>query len=453
MLRPDSTSRRRPGLAASAALALAAAFAPAGEPALGIDPCSIALVPHAGEERIDREIRHRQERARAAADAPAQLERLGWAFVAKARAAQDPGFYKLAEACAHCIDARRPGAPEAMLLRGHALQNLHRFKEAEALGRELAARRGLWFDHGLLGDALLEQGKLAGAAQAYQAMMDQRPGPQSYCRAAQLRWLKGDIEGAIEAQRMAAASVDGRDAEAAAWMRARLALFELQAGAPRRALALAEEALAFQPDHAPALSAKGRILMAEGEHRAALEPLGEAARLSPLPDALWAEIEALRACGYGREADAVEDRLIARGAIEDPRTLALYLASRGQEPERALALAQFEIEAREDVFTYDALAWASLAAGDVCGAREALARALAEGTEDARLFLHAAAIADAAGEGGEAKRWMARCRAIERLLLPSERERLRRLEESTTRTLFGSVPVREEPSKGGLNKG
>jgi hypothetical protein len=122
----------------------------------------------------------------------------------------------------------------------------------------------------------------------------------------------------------------------------------------------------------------------------------------------------------------VERRLIERGADEDPRTLALYLASAGKEPGRALALARAELAVRRDVFTHDALAWALLAAGDPRGARQAMENALAEGTQDARLFLHAAAIAQAAG-AADAGVWLERCRRLESLLLPSERERLARL--------------------------
>ena len=50
-----------------------------------------------------------------------------------------------------------------MLLRGHVLISFHRFAEAEAIARELVEQRTLPFDYGLLGDALVEQGRLAEA--------------------------------------------------------------------------------------------------------------------------------------------------------------------------------------------------------------------------------------------------------------------------------------------------
>src|SRR4029077_4652122 len=110
----------------------------------------------------------------------------------------DPGYYKLAEQCALCLESRQAHATEALLLRGHVLQNLHRFKEAEPLARELVARRGLSFDYGLLGDVLMEQGQLNEAVEAYQKMVDEKPDMQAYARIGHLRWLKGDLEGAVE---------------------------------------------------------------------------------------------------------------------------------------------------------------------------------------------------------------------------------------------------------------
>jgi hypothetical protein len=92
-------------------------------------PCTIVLAPHEGKDRLDWEIMRRQRQARDATNPVPYLDRLGWALVAKARASSDPGFYKLAEQAAWCIEAKRPGSTEALLLSGHVLHNLHRFKE------------------------------------------------------------------------------------------------------------------------------------------------------------------------------------------------------------------------------------------------------------------------------------------------------------------------------------
>src|SRR5262249_8691912 len=181
-----------------------------------------------------------------------------------------PGFYKLAEQSALCLESQQPGSPQSLLLRGHVLHNLHQFKEAEALARDLVARRGLSFDNGLLGDALMEQGKLAEAITAYQAMMDQKPRPQAYSRAAHMRWLKGDLAGAIELMRMVATASDAREPDSVAWAYTRLALYELQAGDAAQALEMIDAALAVSPEYAPALLVRGRILLAQNRLDAAI---------------------------------------------------------------------------------------------------------------------------------------------------------------------------------------
>src|SRR4030095_2552452 len=128
----------------------------------------LVLTPQTGESRTDKEISWFQQRIREGRNVELCLDRLGWAFVAKARESFDPGFYKLAEQCARCIENRNPQSQEAMLLRAHVLQNLHHFKESETLARRLVHQRELIFDYGVLGDAFMEQGKLNEAVEAYQ---------------------------------------------------------------------------------------------------------------------------------------------------------------------------------------------------------------------------------------------------------------------------------------------
>jgi hypothetical protein len=123
------------------------------------DPLALVLTPETGDSRTDREISRLQREIRGGGNLELVLEQLGWAFVAKARESFDPGFYTLAELCALGIEKRDPQSQEAMLLRGHALHNLHRFKESETLARRLVEQRGLGFEYGLLGDALMEQGR------------------------------------------------------------------------------------------------------------------------------------------------------------------------------------------------------------------------------------------------------------------------------------------------------
>ena len=98
----------------------------------------VLLTPPTGDTPLEREIINLQNKIKSAADRPALLERLGWAYVNAARSTNDPGFYKLAEQCAAAIDARVPESGDAALLRGHVYEALHRFGDAEKIARDLS---------------------------------------------------------------------------------------------------------------------------------------------------------------------------------------------------------------------------------------------------------------------------------------------------------------------------
>ncbi len=397
--------------------------ASASDPAFD-DSLVLVLTPQTGDSRTDKEIFRLQQQIRSGRNLQVGLEQLGWAFVAKARESFDPGFYKLAEQSARCIEKRDPQSQEAMLLRAHVLQNLHRFKESESLARRLVQQRGLSFDYGLLGDALMDQGKLIDAVDAYQHMMNLKPDLRAYARAAHIRWLKGDVAGAIEAMQLAVSAASPSDAESAAWVNTRLATYLFQGGKFDEAEQRCAFALSLQSNYPPTLLLNGKMLLAQNRFREAVDALQNAVKLNPLPEYQWTLAEALRATGRENEASAVEAQLLQHGPIGDPRTVALFLATRRKSPEMALRLAHAELDSRGDVFTHDALAWSLAAAGNLAEAQSEIQHALAEGTEDGRLFFHAGVIALQAGHAVDAERWLRKAGELSHLLLPSERSEL-----------------------------
>ena len=385
------------------------------------DPLKIVLTPIGGESKIDVQIAELQAQIKEAPERHMLLERLGWAFVAKARLSSDPGYYTLAEQTAKAMMVAAPDNPAAALLLGHVSHAQHRFAEAETIARSLTSRREFVFDYALLGDALMEQGKLDEAVEAYQKMVDLKPCLQTYSRVAHMRWLKGDLRGAIAASRLAITGGSPREPEPIAWAYTRLAQYELQAGNVERASANVELAEQFVPDYAPALLMRGRLLSAQRKYEQAVGPLQRAAQISPLPEYLWTLADALRAGGHEDEAVKVETEISKTGAVADGRTFSIFLASRRSEIDRALNLATAEFKERQDIFTHDAIAWAQLSAGRIGEAREHMHNALAEGTQDARLFYHAGVIAAAAGDDAQALEFFNKARGIEQMLLPSER--------------------------------
>src|SRR5262245_17472053 len=61
--------------------------------------CALALASSSHED-----IARLQHDAEKADDPSPALQKLGWKYIAKARATYDPGYYKLAEECALCME-------------------------------------------------------------------------------------------------------------------------------------------------------------------------------------------------------------------------------------------------------------------------------------------------------------------------------------------------------------
>ena len=401
----------------------AATPSPSAESSPVLDARLLILSPQSGNGKVDQEIARLQAKIRDGYNADPLIVELGWAFVAKARLTSDPGFYKIAEQCASLAGEDS----DSLLLRGHILHALHRFNEAELVARKIAASDSFarWQTYALLGDALMEQGKLSEALNAYQRMIDIRPCLQTYARVAHFRWLKGDLAGAEELMRMAVSAGNSRDPEPAAWAYSRLAFYQFQGGKSKAAAQSLVRAFDFVKDYPPALFLRAKLEVDQSPAKA-VESLRRAAAQSPLPEYEWALADAAKLAGNSELAAATEHAILVHGAAEDQRSFSLFLAHRNLKPELALQLAENEMSNRRDVFTYDALAWAEFAAGKKREANENIRRALSEGTADARLYYHAGKIVLAAGDRTEAVQWFRRATAIQQVLLPSERDDLMR---------------------------
>jgi tetratricopeptide (TPR) repeat protein len=391
------------------------------------DACLIAIFPHQGEALLDLEIQRYQRLLANKPNDMQQLQNLGWAFVNKAQKSFDPGFYKLAEQTALCMQLQQPQAFAALLLHGHILHNLHRFQEAENIANRLVVDRGYWYDYGLLGDVLMERGNLTAATSAYQQMMNQNPGPHAYNRAAHMRWLRGDIEGAKEMLQMSIHAHAGQNTSSLSWALTRLAEYEFQSGDINNSLNYLA-LLHKNSVYAPALLLQGCIKMAQGLYKQAVEVLSHAVQLNPLPEYRWALLEALSGTDATQQIrDELEHQLARNGETEDRRTYALYLASTGKDAILALALAEQELQLRQDVFTLDAVAWALRANRQLPTAQKYSNQALTEGTRSARLFYHAGVIASENGQLQDAKLLLLQAKQLEQNLWPSERRHLNQM--------------------------
>src|SRR5262249_10900850 len=85
------------------------------------------------------------------------------------------------------------------------------------------------------------------------------------------------------------------------------------------------------------------------------------------------------------------------------RELALFDATHRRNADKAVALAQAELTTRQDIYGYDAYAWALYNDGRAADALAPAQSALALGTKDAKILYHVGMIEIAAGQTAAGK--------------------------------------------------
>src|SRR5688572_11117335 len=162
-----------------------------------------------------------------------------------------------------------PSHFEAMTLKALLLLTQHRFEEALSMAGALQKTNPYnAFVYGLLIDAQVELGQYNEAVKSAEKMMDIRPDIRSYSRVAYLREIHGDIDGAIEAMKLA---VDGGGYgdEATEWTRVQLAKLYEQKGDIKNATMQYVIALDERPAYAHATAGLGRIAMHQKDYKKA----------------------------------------------------------------------------------------------------------------------------------------------------------------------------------------
>lgn len=266
------------------------------------------------------------------------------------------------------------------LARGMLAMDAHDFSRAAEIGAALVVRSpDDYLGHLLHGDGLLELGRYEDAVAAHQAALDLRPGLRTFNRAAHLRWVFGDDEGALEMLDQALGASDGRDPEALAWCFADRARVHWHAGRSAEALRDADTALRWVDAYAPALSVRADALIDEGRPEEALSALRRLAERQPDGDA-WARLARLHA-HLGDTAASAEAYARAEALAEhDPRVFAELLAAEGRDLERARVLAEAAVAERPTIAAWTTLAEVARAQADAARAAEAEAAARRWGT-------------------------------------------------------------------------
>lgn len=327
-----------------------------------------------------------------------QVELAG-AYLQKMRETADGAYL---ERASQLVDRVLKAQPQDYPARSRRLEielMRHRFALVIADGTKLLRERpndfAVW---GLVGDAQMERGDYDAAADTYQRMADLRPGLASYNRIAFYRFLTGDATGAMEAMRLAIRAGAGGEPENLAWCLTDLGHMLRKTGASDEAERAFREALVRFPGYHPALAGLGRTQAGRGQDAVAIESVLGAQRQAPFPEYAGLLAKLFRKTG---QADAerrqlalleVADKLDQAAGEVANRQLALAYADLNYRPARALALAQAELVVRQDVYTYDALAWALFRNHHFAEAADAMQKAMAQHTPEPTFLAHAEAI-------------------------------------------------------------
>lgn len=266
--------------------------------------------------------------------------------------------------------------------------------------------------YGFLTDANAELGNYDEAEKAAQLMLDLRPGNSpGVTRAAYLRELFGDVDGALELMNMALESTSPSEVEDAAWILSQMGHLQLSVGRLAEAEKNLQRALTLFPGYHYALGNMAKVRIAQQRDGEAVELLRQRYQAAPHAENLYDLAEALELAGRVEESKQAFAEFEQKSLLEtnrgdnSNRELIFYYADHAQQPLKALEVATREFARRHDVYTLDAYAWSLHINGRNQEARQQIERALAVGIRDARLLRHAGEIAKATGDGDGAQKY------------------------------------------------
>lgn len=326
---------------------------------------------------------------------------LALALARRARETSEVKYYAQAEAALEKSFQLAPDNLEGQKVRAWVLLGKHEFAKALELAKALNKRTpDDVLIYGFLVDANIELGNYKDAEEAAQWMLDIRPGNvPGLTRAAYLRELFGDIDGAVELMNAACQQTPPTEVEDRAWILTQVAHLQLLTGNVDGAEKLLQQALGLFPGYHYALGNLAKVRTAQRKYAEAVELLRQRYQLAPHPENLYALAEAHEQAGRLEEAKTAysEFEQKARQEIDwadnANRELIAYYAGRARKPTEALRIARLEVAQRHDAYTLDAYAWALYVNGQYAEARKQMETALAVGIRDAKLLYHAGAIA------------------------------------------------------------
>jgi len=229
-----------------------------------------------------------------------------------------------------------------------------------------------------------------------------------------------------------------------AWTQFMLAEECLRVGNIKDAEQSYQDALSSYNGYHLALAGLAKVRTAQGRFSDAIELYQRAMAVIPLPTYAAALGDVYKRVGRDADAKKAYDlveyigKLSALNKSVFNRELALFYADHDYKLEQSLQLARRELEVREDIYTWDVLAFALYKNGRFPEAAKAAAQAHKLGTRDSLLFFHAAMIYRKLGATQRAKTYFESALALNPhfhiFYAESARRELQEINSQTART-------------------
>jgi len=282
---------------------------------------------------------------------------LAIALARRARETSDPSFYVAAEDALKKSFELSPANIEGEKIHVWLLLGRHEFpaalESAKLLNKKVPDDV---LTYGFLVDANTELGNYTEAEKAAQQMLDLHPGNlPGLTRAAYLRELFGDTDGAFELMDMAYQATPPTENEDRSWILTQMAHLRIAAGNLLDAEKLLAQALSLFPNYHYALSNLAIVRETQGRYKEAVSLLEHLCASAPQAEHLYFLGEALEKVGRLQESRTTfmefEKKSLKEVVKKDnsSRELVFYYADHAHEPAKALAIAQQEYAWRHDV--------------------------------------------------------------------------------------------------------
>jgi tetratricopeptide (TPR) repeat protein len=347
--------------------------------------------------------------------------RLGDAYIQKARETGDVMYYGLAEKALRKALDIAPHYSQALRHLAQTLYSQHAFAEAAVQAAQaITLNPADSHAYGVLGDAFFETGKYPQAEEAYRHMLQIQQDLYSYSRMAGFKSLRGDPHGAIAdlERAMQAGPTQKLPQESIAWVQWQLGNESFALGDLTTAESRYQQSLeTFQNSHR-ALAALAHVRAAQQRYEEAIALYRRALAIIPLPDYAVALGDVYSKTSQTDEAAkqyALVEYIGYLNRVNQTlynRELAAFYVDHDMKLPQALDLARQELNMRQDIYSYDLLAWALYKNGHHEEALAAITEALQQGTQDAKLFFHAGMIYYSLGNLTQAKTYLERALAL-----------------------------------------